>query len=1068
MDICVTDADGLPEQAYLSVRVGDVRRQVQFKPGSRFHFDADAPRKYFELDVFEKVGSTKVSLMDLNSAGDNGEKQGNVDVIRKDGTQARMSLKVAVSENMKGTSKPPSAEGAKRANKQQLAAKAKNYLDGHGVQKLLQSMVHLMLEEQPADPLSFMKTFFHDKAASRGEPKPPPPSTEKPKAQLSPQPTPAPPTQRAAPAAEQRPAPPAPPAAGATQKASLPAPESPLPNWAETPGLGDGDVPGFNADGSESLPDLSGHFSVVALVLKDNPDMYDQMRTLRTKCGTAVARCIKTGIDNKGHPMVRALGLVACDEFCYEVFNRLFEPVISRWHGVYKPHRLHPTDMSPSKITRSRIDTSGGHVVSTFVSMARNLSGLRMLPACSREERREVERLAARCFLLRFGDDLGGRYFPLRGSSSFLPMPTGMSTEDAEDLSHEGLLFDEPDSMVFLSSGFGRQWPDARGVFKSHEPGLSAAVNEMDHIKLTSRRSDGDLAQAFGRLVRAEREMAGFVRDAGFAFAHSGHLGFLTACPSQLGTAMSAGAVLRLPLLSSDTKFQDFIKAIGLVARVHVGEDIERTDSSLWHVTGSDRLGSSEVDQINAVIEGCRTLVELEMRLEQGEEINIIDRMSAPTAAPAPKPAPASTQRGKLPALDEVDNQAENEEFGEEEDEEEYDEGFPTDECPVELPDLSEHHSLMADIFKEDPSLYSRLRGARTKCGVNLAMCIKTGVDNPGHPMVKSLGLVAGDAESYDVFRELFEPIISTKHSLQASSLRHVVDTNPNNVSVAKIDPSTEAVAGLRLQASRSIQGFRMAPACSLEERREVERLIVEALECLGPGQAGEYYSLAGSESDVARPWGMDEAEEQKLRKAGVLFEEPDSDIKQCAGYGRDWPDARGVWLSNDGRLSAWINEEEHLRMVITDPGQDLRGAFTRLCSVLGTIESGLLANGFSFARSEKLGYLTSSPGTLGSCLTTTVTLRLPHLAPQPEFRALCQELGVRPHPAHRLHMTMRDATACGVYDISNCRVLGISEVEQVNKVLRACSFFVDLNKRLEAGESVQFKTELEALGAAA
>jgi creatine kinase len=49
--------------------------------------------------------------------------------------------------------------------------------------------------------------------------------------------------------------------------------------------------------------------------------------------------------------------------------------------------------------------------------------------------------------------------------------------------------------------------------------------------------------------------------------------------------------------------------------------------------------------------------------------------------------------------------------------------------------------------------------------GVNIGHCIKTGIDNPGHPMIKTVGMVAGDEESYTVFKDLFDPVISGRKS---------------------------------------------------------------------------------------------------------------------------------------------------------------------------------------------------------------------------------------------------------------------------------------------------------------
>lgn len=49
------------------------------------------------------------------------------------------------------------------------------------------------------------------------------------------------------------------------------------------------------------------------------------------------------------------------------------------------------------------------------------------------------------------------------------------------------------------------------------------------------------------------------------------------------------------------------------------------------------------------------------------------------------------------------------------------------------------------------PSIYAKLRNKVTPKGYTLDQCIQTGVDNPGHPFIKTVGMVAGDEESYEV-----------------------------------------------------------------------------------------------------------------------------------------------------------------------------------------------------------------------------------------------------------------------------------------------------------------------------
>lgn len=49
------------------------------------------------------------------------------------------------------------------------------------------------------------------------------------------------------------------------------------------------------------------------------------------------------------------------------------------------------------------------------------------------------------------------------------------------------------------------------------------------------------------------------------------------------------------------------------------------------------------------------------------------------------------------------------------------------------------------------PAIYAHLRDKETANNWTLDQCIQTGVDNPGHPFIKTVGMVAGDEESYEV-----------------------------------------------------------------------------------------------------------------------------------------------------------------------------------------------------------------------------------------------------------------------------------------------------------------------------
>merc|ERR1719389_227486 len=146
------------------------------------------------------------------------------------------------------------------------------------------------------------------------------------------------------------------------------------------------------------------------------------------------------------------------------------------------------------------------------------------------------------------------------------------------------------------------------------------------------------------------------------------------------------------------------------------------------------------------------------------------------------------------------------------------------------MPDLSQHNNFMTDFLKENQAVYDELKSLKTSTGVTLAQCMKTGVDNPGHPHIKTVGLVACDEESYDVFKDLFDPVISARHNGYAADA-----TQPTNMDIAQlsntdIDPTGKYVLTTRVRTGRSVRGFKLPPVISFEERRRLEQLVVKAL----------------------------------------------------------------------------------------------------------------------------------------------------------------------------------------------------------------------------------------------
>jgi len=398
-----------------------------------------------------------------------------------------------------------------------------------------------------------------------------------------------------------------------------------LPEWIQA-GCGDkeyyceekgavflaGDMP-------DSLPSLDEHNNFFSEAMKANPELYSQLKDKKTKLGVNLGHCIKTGVDNKGHPMIKTVGMVAGDEESFELFKDLFDPVISARHNGFAADAKHPTDLDISKISDTKIDPTGKYVLTSRCRTGRSLRGFRLPPCCTFEERREIERLVVKG-LSKLDGDLEGEYFPLAGSRSFEAKPTGMSHEKEEYLRGKGNLFQEPDSTLLLSSGCGRHWPDARGIFHNKDENVFVWINEEDHTRLISMEKGDNVKQIISRFAKLTATLQEVLKEENVEFMHNDHLGWILTCPSNLGTGLRAGSMVKIPLFSARKDFKDVCKKMGLQARGTKGVDSASTGGT-WDISNADRLGKSEVQLVNIFIEGTAQIIKWEQALEAGEDI---------------------------------------------------------------------------------------------------------------------------------------------------------------------------------------------------------------------------------------------------------------------------------------------------------------------------------------------------------------------------------------------------------------------------------------------------------------
>lgn len=131
-------------------------------------------------------------------------------------------------------------------------------------------------------------------------------------------------------------------------------------------------------------------------------------------------------------------------------------------------------------------------------------------------------------------------------------------------------------------------------------------INEEDHIREQCILKGFRLDEAFRKIQEVDERILECCD-----IAYSEEFGFLTACPSNLGTGMRASCMMFLPALTKTGAIKDIIQTfskLGFAVRGFLGEGSE-AEGYLYQISNQTTLGQSEMDIIknvkNAVIKVC-------------------------------------------------------------------------------------------------------------------------------------------------------------------------------------------------------------------------------------------------------------------------------------------------------------------------------------------------------------------------------------------------------------------------------------------------------------------------------
>jgi protein arginine kinase len=151
-------------------------------------------------------------------------------------------------------------------------------------------------------------------------------------------------------------------------------------------------------------------------------------------------------------------------------------------------------------------------------------------------------------------------------------------------------------------------------VVMNRKQSLSIMINEEDHLRMQALRSGLQLKNVFKMIDKVDSAL-----EDKLDYAFHPSLGYLTACPTNVGTGMRASAMVHLPALVLSEQINQVIQAvnkIGLAVRGLYGEGTEAM-GNLFQVSNQTTLGEKEEDIIGRLNKVIEQIIEHEQNARQ-------------------------------------------------------------------------------------------------------------------------------------------------------------------------------------------------------------------------------------------------------------------------------------------------------------------------------------------------------------------------------------------------------------------------------------------------------------------
>ncbi len=153
-----------------------------------------------------------------------------------------------------------------------------------------------------------------------------------------------------------------------------------------------------------------------------------------------------------------------------------------------------------------------------------------------------------------------------------------------------------------------------KALLLSDDKKISAMVGEEDHLRLQLFSDTDGIKELWEKASEIDDWFDGVM-----PYAFSEELGYLTSCPTNLGTGLRASVMLHLPALTESGYIERFINAsskIGLTVRGMYGEG-SAPNGAIYQLSNQITMGISETDTIERLIQAAEKIIQSENEISQ-------------------------------------------------------------------------------------------------------------------------------------------------------------------------------------------------------------------------------------------------------------------------------------------------------------------------------------------------------------------------------------------------------------------------------------------------------------------